>query len=157
MKLSPHLLSVTIVPFLNDPVLGLPLTKRVSNLATVQTQPSLIPTYATSAGDFSTAARGWNSIGLQANPSTYQTAGFDFNDHYCAQQCDLMVLTLGFRLLLQRRLWLAYEMVVTSMDASCPTMPTAFTWYKSLAGLADHAHSQGYKVGPPTTRRLRRR
>ena len=115
-------------------------------LATVQTQPFFVPTYATSAGGFSTAARGWNSFGLQANPSTYKTAGFEFNDYHFAQQCDLMVLTTGFD-------------YYCSIDSGwslnggdqygriVPDNANIFTWYKSLAGFADHAHSQGYKVG----------
>lgn len=148
MKLFVHLLAV-ILPLHSGLVMGVPFTKRLSNttiLATIQTQPFFIPTYATSAGGFSGAARGWNSFGLQANPSTYKTAGFDFNDYHFAQQCDLVVLISGYD-------------YYCSIDSGwslnggdqygriVPNNANIFTWYKSLAGFADHAHSQGYKVG----------
>ena len=148
IKMLLHLLAV-IVSLLNGPALGTPFIKRSSittTLAIIQTQPFFIPTYATYAGGFSTAARGWNSFGLQANPSTYKPAGFDLNDYHFAQQCDLMVLTSGFD-------------YYCSIDSGwclnggdqygriVPDNANIFTLCKSLAGFADHAHSQGYKVG----------
>lgn len=80
MKLCLHLFA-TIVPLLSCPVVVIASTIILFNtieLSSVQRQPFFIPTYATSTGGFSTAARGWNSFGLQANPSTYKKARVRF-------------------------------------------------------------------------------
>lgn len=42
-----------------------------------------VPFYDASANGYTAPARGWNSYGIQANPSTWQNAGFDLNDYQC--------------------------------------------------------------------------
>lgn len=54
--------------------------------AYAQTVPFSVPFYNSSANGFSSAAKGWNSFGLQANPKT--APSFVFNDANFRKQCS---------------------------------------------------------------------
>ena len=105
-----------------------------------------VPTYGTSANGHSSAVRGWNSFGLQANKEKmYGPAGFDFNDYHFAQQCDLLQTEPGYD-------------YVCSIDSGWSTTggdqygritedKTIFSCFGSLKGFGDHVHSKGLKLG----------
>jgi len=109
-----------------------------------QTKPFSVPTYNVSAGGFSSAARGWNSWGLQANPLT-NYAGFVFNDYHFLQQCGLIVTTPGYDY---------YCSIDSGWSADQGDEygrfvedKSIFSTTGSLANFSDQIHGMGMKVG----------
>ena len=109
------------------------------------TQPFYVPYYDATANGHQSAARGWNTFGLQANPSTNKAAGWDFNDYHFGQQCDLIVTQPGYD-------------YVCSLDSGWSTTggdiygritedTTVFSSFGSLRAFGDHLHGKGLKLG----------
>lgn len=61
-----------------------------------QNVPFYIPFYDQSANGFTMPARGWNSWGLQANPSLWSFSGFSFVDAHFRQQCSKIIIQQGY-------------------------------------------------------------
>ncbi|EJD37634.1 glycoside hydrolase [Auricularia subglabra TFB-10046 SS5] len=103
-----------------------------------------VPFYDATANNHTSAARGWNSFGLQANPAAAPT--FVFDDLHFAQQCDQLVTRRGGE-------------YYCSLDsgwsgnggdpfARIVPEPGVFTTFSPvLKGLADHLHERGLKLG----------
>ena len=112
--------------------------------STPQPQPFIVPKYGVSAGGHSSAARGWNSWGLQANP-LLNYAGWTFNDYNLLQQCGLVLTTPGFDYYCSIDSgWSAqggdrYGRIVEDKNI--------FSTTGSLEEFSDQIHNMGMKVG----------
>jgi hypothetical protein len=95
------------VPFLSIILLGhattwayaVPLAHEMSNATVAKRQgsgPGWIPYYNATANGHTSAVRGWNTFGLQANQALYPVVGFDFNDYHFANQCDQIITRPGY-------------------------------------------------------------
>ena len=109
-----------------------------------QVQPFFVPSYAVSAGGYSSAARGWNSWGLQANPLT-NYAGWVFDDYHFLQQCGLIATTPGFDYYCS----IDDGWSAKGGDHYGRTVPddNVFSTTGSLKNFSDQIHDLGLKVG----------
>ena len=139
--------SVHCLLFLRACVLGTCLPQAFSRRdepSPQQVQSFFVPSYGVSAGGHSSAARGWNSWGLQANPLT-NYAGWVFDDYHLLQQCGLITTTPGFDYYCS----IDDGWSAKGGDRYGRTVPdeNVFATTGSLKNFSDQIHALGLKVG----------
>ena len=103
-------------------------------------QPLKAPFYGTSANGFTSAARGWDSFGMQKLASS-ASGGFTLTQASVQAQCDLLNVAAGYTYCSINSSWSANggnEFGRIEPDTSA---------FLDLAWLADHLHDQGTQLG----------
>ncbi|KAL2870908.1 glycoside hydrolase family 27 protein [Aspergillus lucknowensis] len=105
--------------------------------------PLQVISYDQTVGGFNSAARGWNSFGLQANPNA--APSFSFNQASVQTQCDVLASNLA-----------AGKYTYCSLDSGWSVdfngdgygriIPNTDK-FSDLPGLASHLHSKGLELG----------